>query len=128
MNRDLWRYARQVQVIGEPAQRAVLAARATVHGQGDGLAETLEALYLAGAGIGALAAPPPLDAFAGALNGTIRVTSAPALAPEQADARALGDGDDDYETALFDGILDETARSAASGALRALSTLAKVIR
>lgn len=120
MNRDLWRYARQVQVIGEPAQRAVLASRATVHGHGDGLAETLEALYLAGAGVGTVAAPPPLDAFAGALNGSIRVMSASAGPKHDAENRD--------ESAHLTGILDETARSAALGALRALSTLAKVIR
>ena len=116
MKRDLWRYARQIQVIGEPAQRAVLAGRASVCGEG--LAATFEALYLAGAGIGTLEASPTLAGQAAALNGSIAVLAQRDL-PE-----ALGER---VDNAILSEITDESARAAAAGALRALGTLAEAM-
>ena len=92
--------------VGAEGQQKWLAAEARV--VGEGLAARVEALYLAGAGIGSLSAAPSIASRASALNADIRVIEV-ASPDATSEEEALG--------------LDPAANAVASGALRALRVL-----
>ena len=118
--KELWRYLRQIQVVGDAAQRNLRAASVSVRDAE--IAGIFETLYLAGAGVGALAVSTDALALAArALNPAVAVS-----VNAQLRAVAGQDGDTSDRASLLTGFSDETARSAAAGALAALSHINRI--
>jgi hypothetical protein len=111
---DLFRYLRQMQIIGEPRQRALMQSHVVVRGEAlDGL---IEALYLIGAGVGTgEVATAELARVVRALNPAVTVTVFPARAVDVSETAEFADE--------LSGFADEIAKDAARGALRALRAL-----
>ncbi|MEO8800629.1 MAG: hypothetical protein ABI551_22255 [Polyangiaceae bacterium] len=99
--------------VGAELQEKLHCARARV--EGEGVTARVEALYLAGAGVGTVLAPPPAALAARALSSDVCIEMDDA-------ARAPCSV---VEDAFRD--LDPAAAAVASGALRALRTLRAVL-
>lgn len=99
--------------VGAERQEKLLSASARV--TGEGLTARVEALYLAGAGVGTLVAPAPAASAARALSSEICIEEGEGVDAEHAVV----------EAAFRD--LDASAAAVASGALRALRTLRSVL-
>lgn len=127
----LWRYARQIQVIGEPAQHALLRARVSIDPAMTSFAASVEALYLAAAGVGTLEVPHErrdLEPLVTALNGAIQVTHGMARTSDIPRLlSADGDGGAAPIQAVFPALSDEHARSALEGALAALAAMRGIV-
>lgn len=116
---DLWRYIRQVQVLGEKRQRELLGAEAVVDDVG--LSGLIEALYLSGGGVGTLRVRSEAIAEAArALNGSSQVHTEPAAFAGEDPLR--------HYPAELSAFSDDTARAAAAGALSALCALCPDLR
>jgi molybdopterin/thiamine biosynthesis adenylyltransferase len=114
MPSDFRRYARQMRVAEVGRERQENLQHASVVVLGDDLSAHVEALYLAGAGVGTVRVNEVLAADVAALNSDIVIETDSEKSAPESDARASG--------------LDAAAAQIFSGSARALQKMRAIFR